>query len=159
MALLEDIKRWFATTTADPLSVGDQILYDSFTHLQNFVEYNLAQIYTNNSDNTYKSREKGLQGIEWLISQKTKDPVYQAALTEIKVLYTWWADLRTQRTQPFQNTTYDMFKDEWLTQTEEENSEFKEFMDKCRHAEKLRNLYNTEDTKMLLRLIQIRNYL
>ena len=52
-----------------------------------------------------------------------------------------------------------MFKDEWLTQTEEENSEYKEFMDKCRHSEKLRNLYNTEDTKMLLRLIQIRNYL
>ena len=29
----------------------------------------------------------------------------------------------------------------------------KEFMDKCRHAEKLQKLYNTEDTKMLLRLI------
>ena len=104
MALLEDIKRWFSTTATDPLSVGDQILYDSFTHLQNFVEYNLAQIYTNNSDNTYKSREKGLQGIEWLISQKSKDPIYQAALNEIKVLYVWWVDLRTQRTQPFQNT-------------------------------------------------------
>ena len=72
MTLLEDIKRWFSTIPAstDPLAVGDQILYDSFTHLQNFVEYNLAQIYTNTSDNTFKSRQKGLEGIEWLISQK-----------------------------------------------------------------------------------------
>jgi hypothetical protein len=161
MTLLEDIKRWFSTIPAstDPLAVGDQILYDSFTHLQNFVEYNLAQIYTNTSDNTFKSRQKGLEGIEWLISQKNKEKVYQAALNEIKVLYIWWVDLRTKRTKPFENTTYDMFKDEWLTQKEEDNEEFKDFMDKCRHAEKLNNLYNIEDTKMLLRLIQVRNYL
>ena len=161
MALLEDIKRWFSTTATDPLSVGDQILYDSFTHLQNFVEYHVAQIFTGTEDDTYKSREKGLQGLEWLHSQKESEPHYQAALAEIKILYDWWVDLRPERTEAWKNidTTYGQFKEEWLHTTEEQNKDYKEYMDKCRYAEKLQTLYNSEDTKMLLRLIQVRNYL
>jgi len=163
MSIVKIIRQWFSTApdSAEPISIGDQILYDSFTHLQNFVEYYIAQIYTGSSDKTYKSREKGIQGIDWLYSQKGKDPVYQSALQEIKILYNWWVDLRPQRTDAWKgiDTTYGQFKEEWLQTTENENNEYKEFMDKCRHAEKLQKLYNTEDTKMLLRLIQIRNYL
>ena len=55
--------------------------------------------------------------------------------------------------------SYSQFKEEWLHTTEDKNSEYKEYMDKCRHAEKLQTLYNNEDTKMLLRLIHVRNYL
>ena len=136
-------------------------MYDSFTHLQNFVEYHVAQIFTGTEDDTYKSREKGLQGLEWLHSQKESEPHYQAALAEIKILYDWWVDLRPERTEAWKNidTTYGQFKEEWLHTTEEQNKDYKEYMDKCRYAEKLQTLYNSEDTKMLLRLIQIRNYL
>jgi hypothetical protein len=163
MSLVNIIRQWFSTAPdiAETMSTGDQILYDSFTHLQNFVEYQIAQIYTGTSDNTYKNKEKGIQGLDWLYSQKTNDQTYQLALTEIKILYNWWVDLRTQRTEAWKNidTTYSQFKEEWLHTTEDSNSEYKEFMDKCRYAEKLQKLYNTEDTKMLSRLIQIRNYL
>ena len=157
------LRQWFHTVpdTADPMPIGDQILYDSFTHLQNFVEYHVAQIFTGTEDDTYKSREKGLQGLEWLHSQKESEPHYQAALAEIKILYDWWVDLRPERTEAWKNidTTYGQFKEEWLHTTEEQNKDYKEYMDKCRYAEKLQTLYNSEDTKMLLRLIQIRNYL
>ena len=143
------------------MSVGDQILHDSFTHLQNFVEYNIAQIYTGTEDLSYKSKENGIKGLEWLHSQKTKEPHYQAALVEIKALYNWWVDLRVGRTDAWRDidTTYSQFKEEWLHTTEDKNSEYKEYMDKCRYAEKLQILYNNEDTKMLLRLIHVRNYL
>ena len=99
--------------------------------------------------------------MEWLHSQKTKEPHYQAALVEIKALYNWWVDLRVGRTDAWRDidTTYSQFKEEWLHTTEDKNSEYKEYMDKCRHAEKLQTLYNNEDTKMLLRLIHVRNYL
>ena len=83
-----------------------QILYDSFTHLQNFVEYT-AQIYTHTSDNTFKRLEKGLEGIEWL-TPKNNDKVYQTALNEIKVLYVWWTDLRTQSTDAWKLVKYNL---------------------------------------------------
>ena len=163
MSIRNILRQWFHTVpdTADPMPIGDQLLYDSFTHLQNFVEYHVAQIITGTEDDTYKSREKGLQGLEWLHSQKESEPHYQAALAEIKILYDWWVDLRPERTEAWKNidTTYGQFKEEWLHTTEEQNKDYKEYMDKCRYAEKLQTLYNSEDTKMLLRLIQIRNYL
>ena len=58
------------------MSIGDQILHDSFTHLQNFVEYQIAQTYTGTADLSYKSVEKGLQGLDWLHAQKVKEPNY-----------------------------------------------------------------------------------
>ena len=163
MSAINKIRQWFKTAPDidETRSIGDQILYDSFNHLQNFVECHIAQIYTGSPDLSYKSRDQGLKGLDWLHSQKSKYPSYQAALTEIKVLYNWWVDLRPERTTAWEdpNTTYSMFKDEWLTTTEDDNAEYKQYMDKCRHAEKLQTLYNSEDTKMLLRLIQVRNYL
>ena len=130
MSLTNTIRQWFSTAPdiAEPISIGDQILHDSFTHLQNFVEYYIAQIYTGSSDNTYKSREKGLQGIDWLYSQKEKDKVYQSALTEIKILFNWWTDLRPQRTEAWKDidTTYSQFKEEWIHTTEDKNAEYKE---------------------------------
>ena len=163
MSIVSILRQWFRTIPdkSEPMSVGDQILYDSFTHLQNFVEYQIAQIYTGSSDNSYKSKEQGLKGLEWLHAQKTKEPTYQAALAEIKILYDWWVNLRPERNEAWKDidTTYGNFKEEWLHTKEEENVEFKEYMDKCRYAEKLQILYNNEDTKMLLRLIQVRNYL
>ena len=59
----------------------------------------------------------------------------------------------------FEDRLFGDFKDEWLNSTEDSNPEYKKFMDQCRHAEKLQNLYSTEDTKMLVRLINIREYL
>ena len=163
MSIVNILRQWFHTAPdkSEPMPVGDQILHDSFTHLQNFVEYNIAQIYTGTEDLSYKSKENGIKGLEWLHSQKTKEPHYQAALVEIKALYNWWVDLRVGRTDAWRDidTTYSQFKEEWLHTTEDKNSEYKEYMDKCRHAEKLQTLYNNEDTKMLLRLIHIRNYL
>ena len=163
MSIVNILRQWFHTAPdkSEPMSVGDQILHDSFTHLQNFVEYNIAQIYTGTEDLSYKSKENGIKGLEWLHSQKTKEPHYQAALVEIKALYNWWVDLRVGRTDAWRDidTTYSQFKEEWLHTTEDKNSEYKEYMDKCRHAEKLQTLYNNEDTKMLLRLIHVRNYL
>lgn len=163
MSLVNTLRQWFHTVPDkdEPISTGDQILHDSFTHLQNFVEYHIAQIYTGTADLSYKNKEKGLQGIEWLHAQKSKEPHYQSALNEIKILYNWWTELRTQRTKAWKDidTTYGQFKEEWLHTTEDSNSEYKEYMDKCRYAEKLQTLYNNEDTKMLLRLIQVRNYL
>ncbi len=163
MSIVNILRQWFHTVPdkSEPMPVGDQILHDSFTHLQNFVEYNIAQIYTGTEDLSYKSKENGIKGLEWLHSQKTKEPHYQAALVEIKALYNWWVDLRVGRTDAWRDidTTYSQFKEEWLHTTEDKNSEYKEYMDKCRHAEKLQTLYNNEDTKMLLRLIHIRNYL
>jgi len=163
MSLVNILRQWFHTVPNkdETISTGDQILYDNFTHLQNFVEYYVAQIYTSSPDISYRSKEKGLLGIDWLYAQKSKDPHYQSALQEIKILYNWWVDLRTQRTDPWKDidTTYSKFKEEWLHTTEDKDSEYKEYMDKCRYAEKLQTLYINEDTKMLLRLIQIRNYL
>ncbi len=163
MSIVNILRQWFHTVPdkSEPMPVGDQILHDSFTHLQNFVEYNIAQIYTGTEDLSYKSKENGIKGLEWLHSQKTKEPHYQAALVEIKALYNWWVDLRVGRTDAWRDidTTYSQFKEEWLHTTEDKNSEYKEYMDKCRHAEKLQTLYNNEDTKMLLRLIHVRNYL
>ena len=163
MSIVNILRQWFHTAPdkSEPMPVGDQILHDSFTHLQNFVEYNIAQIYTGTENLSYKSKENGIKGLEWLHSQKTKEPHYQAALVEIKALYNWWVDLRVGRTDAWRDidTTYSQFKEEWLHTTEDKNSEYKEYMDKCRHAEKLQTLYNNEDTKMLLRLIHVRNYL
>ena len=163
MSIVNILRQWFHTAPdkSEPMSVGDQILHDNFTHLQNFVEYNIAQIYTGTEDLSYKNKENGMKGLEWLHSQKSKEPHYQAALVEIKALYNWWVDLRAGRTDAWRDidTTYSQFKEEWLHTTEDKNSEYKEYMDKCRHAEKLQTLYNNEDTKMLLRLIHVRNYL
>jgi len=163
MSIVNILRQWFHTVPdkTEPTSTGDRILQDSFTHLQNFVEYYIAQIYTGTSDTSYKDKEKGLQGIDWLHSQKTKEPHYQSALQEIKILYNWWTELRPQRTDAWKDvdTTYSQFKEEWLHTTEDNNNEYKEYMDKCRYAEKLQTLYINEDTKMLLRLIQVRNYL
>ena len=146
MSIVNILRQWFHTAPdkSEPMPVGDQILHDSFTHLQNFVEYNIAQIYTGTEDLSYKSKENGIKGLEWLHSQKTKEPHYQAALVEIKALYNWWVDLRVGRTDAWRDidTTYSQFKEEWLHTTEDKNSEYKEYMDKCRHAEKLQTLYN-----------------
>ena len=129
MSITDILRQWFHTVPnkSEPIPVGDQILYDSFTHLQNFVDYQIAQIYTGTTDVSYKSREKGIQGIEWLHSQKDKDPSYQSALLEIKILYNWWVDLRPQRTNPWGDvdTTYGQFRQEWLETTEENNKEYK----------------------------------
>jgi len=162
MSIVTTLRDWFQTApdSDEPKSYGVKILEDSFTHLQNFVECDIAQVYTG-LGNDYRDKQKGLQGIDWLHAQKSKDPNYQSALTEIKLLYTWWIDLRPNRTDAWKDAdiTYSQFKQEWLETTEDKNSEYKEYMDKCRYAEKLQTLYNNEDTKMLLRLIQIRNYL
>ena len=78
MSIVNILRQWFHTAPdkSEPMPVGDQILHDSFTHLQNFVEYNIAQIYTGTEDLSYKSKENGIKGLEWLHSQKTKEPHY-----------------------------------------------------------------------------------
>jgi len=165
MSIANILREWFHTApdSSKPQSNGEKILHDSFAHLQNFVEHDIAQMYAGVDDKSFRDKQKGLQGIEWLHAQKSKEPHYQSALQEIKVLYNWWVDLRSKRTDAWKDvdvdTMYSQFKQEWLQTTEDKNSEYKDYMDKCRYAEKLQTLYNSEDTKMLLRLIQIRNYL
>ena len=145
----------------EPITPGERMLNDSFQHLITFVEYVVAQLYTMTTDHTYRNAEKGLKGLEWLKSQKVKDIAYQSAIDEIRILYTWWVDLRPKRSDSWRgiNESFGDFKDEWLNTTEDSNLEFKSFMDKCRHAENIQKVYSLEDTKMLVRLIKIREYL
>jgi hypothetical protein len=126
-----------------------------------YVECVIAQIYKMTATTSYRSRQDGLNGIDWLKSQNKKNPKYQSALDEIRILYIWWTDLRSKRTNPWDgiSESYGDFKDEWINTTEDSNPEYKKFMDQCRHAEKMQDLYSTEDTKMLVRLVNIRKYL
>ena len=161
MSLVKLFAQWFSTASIVQNPHSLEIKYYTIVLLIYKILLNITlHKYTLVPDKTYKSREKGIQGIDWLYPKKEKIRL-SIALQEIKILYNWWVDLRTQRTDAWKDidTTYGQFKEEWLQTTETENNEYKEFMDKCRHAEKLQKLYNTEDTKMLLRLIQIRNYL
>ena len=66
-------------------------------------------------------------------------------------------DLRTQRTQPSQNTTYDMFKDEWLTQTEEENPNTKNLWISA-DILKIKEFVQYRRYKNAFKINQIRNY-
>tara|TARA_B100000575_G_C23035384_1_gene596019 strand:+ start:203 stop:688 length:486 start_codon:yes stop_codon:yes gene_type:complete len=161
--MIEKIRQFFptATTTGETKTIGDQLLYYNFLQLTEYVELIVAQIYKMTKDTTYRSKKDGLNGLEWLKSQKEKDAKHQSALDEIKILYNWWNDLRPKRNNPWDgiDRSFGDFKDEWLNSTEDSNPEYKKFMDQCRHAEKLQNLYSTEDTKMLVRLINIREYL
>tara|TARA_Y100001970_G_scaffold271349_1_gene366452 strand:- start:233 stop:724 length:492 start_codon:yes stop_codon:yes gene_type:complete len=163
MSLLEKIKSLFPTATLpnDVKSVGDTMLHNNFLQLVEHVELVVAQIYKMTTDTTYRSRNDGLKGLDWLKAQNVKDVKYQAALDEIRILYTWWTDLRVKRSNPWKgiDQSFGDFKDEWLNTTEDKNVEFKSFMDQCRHAEKIQEVYGIEDTKMLVRLINIRKYL
>ena len=163
MSLLEKLKHIFPTATqsTDVKPIGDLMLYNSFSQLVEYVEFNIAQIYKMTKDTTYRSRENGLNGLEWLKKQKEKDLKHHLALDEIRILYTWWTDLRPKRNDPWRgiDQSFGDFKDEWLNTTEETNPEHKKFMDQCRHAEKLQEVYGIEDTKMLVRLVNIRKYL
>lgn len=163
MTLIDKIKQFFPTSKlpGDKKTFGDSILENNFAQLVEYVECVIAQIYKMTADTTYRSREDGLNGIDWLKSQNQKDPAYQSALDEIRILYNWWVDLRAKRTDPWDgiDQSFSEFKDEWLNTTEDTNPEYKKFMEKCRHAEKMQDLYSTEDTKMLVRLVNIRKYL
>ena len=163
MSLLEKIKQLFPTASKsnDVKTIGDRLLYNSFLQLTEYVELVVAQIYKLTKDTTYRSREDGLKGIEWLKKQKEKDIKYQSALDEIRILYTWWNDLRPKRNDPWKgiDRSFSDFRDEWLNTTEDKNPEYKSFMDQCRHAEKIQKVYGIEDTKMLIRLVNIREYL
>lgn len=163
MTLFSKIKNLFpsAKDPNDKETFGDSILNKSFIQLVDYVECVIAQIYKITADISHRNKQDGLNGIDWLKSQNEKDPAYQSALDEIRILYTWWTDLRTKRTNPWDgiSESYGDFKDEWLNTTEDKDAEYKKFMDQCRHAEKMQDLYSTEDTKMLVRLVTIRKYL
>ena len=141
MSLFEKIKQLFPTAedSNSRKSIGDMMLYNNFTQLVEYVEIIVAQIYKMTRDTTYRSREDGLKGLDWLKVQKEKDVKNQSAIDEIRILYTWWADLRPKRNNPWKgiDRSFGDFKDEWLNTTEEENPEYKSFMEKCRHAEKI----------------------
>ena len=162
-SLLDKIRKVFPSVqnSKDQVTPGEKMLNNNFASIVVFVECVVAQLYIQKSDPTYRNREKGLKGLDWLKSQKAKDVKYQSALDEIKILYTWWIELRPKRGDPWDgiSRSFSDFKDEWLNTTEDKNSEYKSFMDKGRHAEKLQEIYRFEDTKMLVRLIKIREYL
>ena len=163
MTLISKIKELFPSSKhpSDKKTFGDNILENNFIQLVDYVECVIAQIYKMTTDTTYRNKVDGLNGIDWLKSQNKKDPTYQSALDEIRILYTWWVDLRVKRSEPWEgiDQSFGEFKDEWLNTTEDTNPEYKKFMDQCRHAEKMQDLYSTEDTKMLVRLVNIRKYL
>jgi len=162
-SLFDKIRKVFPSikNSKEVITPGETMLNSNFASVVTFVECVVSQLYTMKSDPTYKNREKGLKGLEWLKSQKAKDVKYQSALDEIKILYTWWTELRPKRGDPWQgiSRSFSDFKDEWLNTKEDSNIEYKSFMDKGRHAEKLQEIYKLEDTKMLVRLIKIREYL
>ena len=115
MTLFSKIKNLFpsAKDPNDKETFGDSILNKSFIQLVDYVECVIAKIYKMTADTSHRSKQDGLNGIDWLKSQNKKNPAYQSALDEIRILYTWWTDLRSKRNKAIRRIAEPLTDKHW----------------------------------------------
>lgn len=168
-------------------SIENKMLHASFTSLTDFVEVELAWHSYVWSDerksptftekympfyrffNPFRSRLWGLKHLEWASGLDDPSlPVYERCdqqaidAREIKELYLWWTDKRTQRkeieTKPYSDQnlgTLSSLDDDF----DRDAADFKSFMSTMEHNDKLNQEWEKEDTDMFIRLVKIRKAL
>ena len=160
MQMIEQVKTFFKQVTQTqtlPSDIDDVLLKHCFSLVVKYVE----MVANSNVPGVKKEADKekaGITGLEWMIANERAFNLSRSeAISEIKTLYIWWTQQRIKREDPWSKITA-TYNPDWKV-INLEDPDCKEFIDQCKFAEKMCNLYYTEDSKMLSRMIKIRKYL
>lgn len=141
-----------------------RILYGVFEALVDFVEIeksHMHQTFVLDKKKTIRSREYGIEYLDWEISLGKESPEQAKTAQLTKELYIWWKDERPNRTDPDfksgwaefceknKNGEFSLFKE----RSDEEKQQTRELIDLTHQIEED---YFQEDQRMLHKLISIR---
>jgi hypothetical protein len=116
------------------------------------------------SDELVRSKELGLKRLNCIISDASNIEDSEKFI-EIKRLYLWWVEGRDRRADPDIESGYQTYMDNnTLTETSPDGSVqlhplSDELLSKIEHSIEIEQKYYEEDTEMLKRLMDIRNFL
>lgn len=157
--------------------IEERLLHANFSLLKQFVEKEKAwmqTVFANNKDENkgLSEREKGLKYLDWEISltynsdycvEETDSqfgkPTPQAlAAKTVKELYLWYVDERPKRIDPYELSGWSDYcsLNKELKDTLKDTTESKKILKKL---DKIEKQYRDEDTKMLKKLIDVRESL
>lgn len=157
---------------ADYYDSDTRLLHGMFSLLKDFVEVEkawLEAIFNRDYkrpfwklNNRFRNREFGIVYLDWEISLDNDTEEANKSQAEaaqiIKDLYLWWVDKRPVRMDP-----YDLLPDEPQDLTKKAIYNIGNISEEKRKAykeiNKLEEEYYNEDTKMLIKLIEVRNSL
>ncbi len=111
----------------------------------------------------YRNSEAGLQYLEWETTLTDSSPKQANAATEIITLYNWWKNIRPNRPDPYDESglteyynTHEQIDNSYTMRTVHFTDEWTTMSDQCA---KIEQQYEQEDTEMMHKLINIRNFL
>ncbi len=154
-----------------------RLLHGLFEMLVDFVEVEKASrqsasehinnegIIYNKKDYPISSREAGLKYLDWEIGLGEASQSQAEVAKEIKELYLWWKDIRTNRVDPMEESGWtahcdserlagrELFGCSIKKRTEKDEIRVQNIFELMH---KLEDTQNQEDTDMLIRLIKIR---
>lgn len=139
-----------------------RLLHGVFQSLVLFVEEEKAHMYKISHKNSKKlnKREAGLKYLNWEISLGEESKIQSETAKEVKEIYLWWKDIRPKRKDPYDVSGLSKYY---------KNINFTLSKKKKKGKQTLGNLYTKcnniiqkykdEDTKMMIRIIKIRDNL
>jgi hypothetical protein len=102
------------------------------------------------------ARRLGLKYLGYkLLPNNDISPEYARSIREIIKLYEWWKDIRPNRSDPYDDLRFETF----YHMKFEEMLNDEDYIELCREVDKKSSKYYQEDTKMLVRLMNIRQFL
>lgn len=137
-----------------------RILHGLFNELVDFVELELASLSRWDKEKNYKFVKGRCQEAQddyfrWANHLKHQDQLTEQAIAsrKIKELYEWWKYIRPQRKNPYSDPSFGDIDDIL------DNKRFKKKKNLYEKAYDLEKEHDDEDTRMLIKLIKIRNHL
>jgi hypothetical protein len=160
------IKTHYVPTGLPPgewYETDERLIFSMFNLLVDFIEIEKANMQrlckSNSYSNTpwyliYRSREQGLQYLNWEITLTGEDGRQSYTAQEQLALYNWWTEIRPNRLDPYESTGYNSHCDTRDWQLWDDVDDVLQPM--LRQIREIQNDYNVEDTDMMIRLVRVR---
>ena len=131
------------------ISIKDRLKIMLYNNLPKFLK----------SDELIRSKTLGLKRLNYIIAEDLESTEESIKFSEIKKLYLWWVEDREKRIDPDIKSGYGEYVSLTDLSVDEMHRLSDELLSKIEKSVEIEQQYYQEDTEMLKRLMDIRNYL
>lgn len=152
--------------------IETRMLHGLFETLVDFVEYEKAHMHMISHPGEKRVKlpnaELGLKYLDWEINLGDQSPLQSEGAKEVLELYKWWKEVRPQRPDTWEASGLAAFYDAKREDKDEDDGGFLRQEPPNVQAEssilfdvraKIEQMYDDEDTEMMIRLIKVRERL
>ncbi len=117
----------------------------------------LVELEKSGSGSPYRSRERGLEHLDWEISLGDESPIQSKNAEGIKEIYLWWTDTRPTRPDAYEVSGWNEHcgEDGLAPIATRDNDKTRAILKKLSDIEEK---HNKEDVAMLIRIIELMNF-